>query len=706
MQRTLKGASAAFAAGMPGGTRGGKRPFWLRTFVTIAAVFVIGVLFGGWIEKEVYAASAPARSYAIRSMNESDRVLASGDGIFCIDDWSGASSQYFRFESCVVGKVSGFRLVSASTGKVMAARSAYSNAPVVPVARRTDINQVWLVQYMKNGSVELLSAANKRYCLTIKNGSKDPGVSLVLALNAHKHYQQWTLTPGTITSALVGGNHRTITVKAGLTRILPSDDGRIYLFALPAYASSPRSGVLLSSVKASQSVTLKAAINEDTASSILQKKLILARKYKGYYFPISNGYFVTNPEAAATNQKAFPAAKTKKGLKLTLDASSMKMAKELGVSHVVVDFPIEAFLNGYEHSYTYEGKTYQFSSLIDDRVNRLKELRKTGAVITGVFYLSNRTVTDCILPSALTGSRYNKATIFALNTANANRRRLEALFSCLAEVFTKNDILVANWIYGNEVNNYNVYHYAGKISYFLYHDALADGFRLFNTAVKSKWKNARTYLSLDHNWNLFFTVNGSYQGMALTADFNKDLAGEGKIHWDMTMHPYPSPEMDCRFWIRSAYVTNSGASGQITMANAKYFAEYIKRTYGNATHIIMSETGLCAVDQDGTEREKDQAAAVALAYYLTEFDENIDMIGIHREMDEAGSEWLLGLYEYDGLTFAKSSARPSAQVFKYMDTPQWESAVGKYIGRTGFTDWPTLVRSFGLGFKVNRLKGG
>ena len=124
--------------------------------------------------------------------------------------------------------------------------------------------------------------------------------------------------------------------------------------------------------------------------------------------------------------------------------------------------------------------------------------------------------------------------------------------------------------------------------------------------------------------------------MALTADFHKDLAGEGAVHWDLAMHPYPSPEMDCRFWNRTAFVTDSGSSGQITMANARAFAEYIKKTYGKSTHIIMSETGICALDQDGTNRVNDQAAAVALAYYLTEFDSNIDMIGIHREMDEAG----------------------------------------------------------------------
>ena len=706
MRRTLKEAPAFSAEIENGGTDRKKRPLWLRAFAAGGLIFLFCILFWMPAQAKVYADAAPARSYSIRSMNETDRVFMTGDGKFYLDDWSGASGQYFRFEKCRVGEVNGYRIVSAATGKAMAVRSVYARSPVFPTARRNDIGQVWLVQYMRNGSVEFLCAANRKYVLSIKGGSTDPGTELVLLKNNHKAYQQWTIAPGTITSATIGSNHRTVTVKAVFTRILPSDDGRIYLVALPPYAASPRSGRIVASVKAASAVTIKGDLGAGTEASLLQKKFLLARKFKGFYFSISNGFFLTNPENAATNQKAFPTAATKKGLKLMLNDPCINIAKTLRVSHAVVDFPIEAFLSGDSYSYVYEGRSYRFShAAIAGQAEHLRQLHENGVVVTGVFYLTNKTMTDCILPSAVSGSRFQNATICALNTANAGRKRLEALFSCLAEEFTKKEILVANWVYGNEENNYNVYHYAGDVSYFRYHDALADGFRLFNTAVKSKWKNARTYFSLDHNWNLWFEVPGSYQGMALTADFHKDLAGEGAVHWDLAMHPYPSPEMDCRFWNRTAFVTDSGSSGQITMANARAFAEYIKKTYGKSTHIIMSETGICALDQDGTNRVNDQAAAVALAYYLTEFDSNIDMIGIHREMDEAGSAWHLGLYEFDGLAFARSSARPAALVFAYMDTSKWEKYVGKYIRRTGFKDWPTFVRSFGLTFTESKFKG-
>lgn len=661
--------------------------------------FLFFLLFS--VPRRVEAASytPPSKSYSIRSLSDSDRVLAvEGETLFQAD-WAGGSGQYFRLQSTKVGGVSGYRILSVATGKAVTPQGVFAGANVTLAKSRADICQLWKVRYMRKGSIEFICVANTQLALSVKGGSKEPGTGLALQINKDKAYQNWVLAPGTIKSALIGTNHKTVTVKGTFTRVMPSDDGRIYLLALPPYSESPLSaGRVVASVNAATKVTIKANLNAGTADSLLQKKLFLARKYKGYYLPITNGYYITNPERASSNNRSFPKAETKKGLKLVLSDAALRTGQELNTSHVVVDFPIEAFLNGYGYSYEYEGKNYQFSTAITGYANRLREVRAMGAVVTGIFYLSNRSFTDCILPTAVSGIHYRDAVIFALNTANEGRKRLEALFSCLAEVFTKKDILVANWVYGNEVDQYNVYHYAGELSYFQYHEALAEGFRMFNTAVKSKWQNARTYLSLDHNWNLSFRLNGTYPGIQLTEDFDRDLRGEGAVHWDMAMHPYPSPEMDCRFWKRSFYVTDSGYTQQVTMANAKAFCAYIKATYGQDVHIIMSETGICAYDQYGTEYLEEQAAAVALAYYLAEFDPNIDMIGFHREMDEAGSAWRLGLYEYDGYRFLEESARPAATVFRYMDTPERQVYVDSYAKTAGYEDWPAAVSSFGLVF--------
>jgi hypothetical protein len=186
--------------------------------------------------------------------------------------------------------------------------------------------------------------------------------------------------------------------------------------------------------------------------------------------------------------------------------------------------------------------------------------------------------------------------------------------------------------------------------------------------------------------------------MKLTADFNTDLRRQGLVHWDMAMHPYPSPEQDCRFWNRVFTIENSGSSQQITMLNARYFAAYIKSTYGSTTRVIMSETGLSSVYQ-GHNFEGQQAASVAFAYYLAEFDPNIDMLAIHRDYDNSGETsggWWLGIYHSNG------SAKPSADVFKYMDTKNWNSHVSHYMNAHIGSNWKSQINGFNANFFNNK----
>jgi hypothetical protein len=418
---------------------------------------------------------------------------------------------------------------------------------------------------------------------------------------------------------------------------------------------------------------------------------------------------------ASTRLTAFPtpARKTKKGLKTTLRTVDINQAKALNCSHVVIDFPLEVFLSGSSYSYNYEGKTYNFSTSVTGYKNLIKQYSSAGIVVTGVFYLSNRSMTDYILPSAVSGARSGSGVIFALNTENSNRKKLEALFACLADEWTKDGCMVANWVFGNETGQYITYNYSGNISYDQYHEAFADAFRMFNASVKSRWRNARTYISLDHNWGFPNTSEWTktyrtYPGLYLTQDFNKDLKNQGGIHWDMAMHPYPSPEQDCKIWVRSSAVTNSGTSKQITPLNMSYFASYLKKTYGSGIHIILPESGLSS-KYGSVNQEDQQACAVAYSYYLAEFNSNIDMYGYHREMDKSGETaggWYMGFYHADGRdTYGKP--KKSADVFKYMDTSLTEKVSKSSLKVIGARKWSDLISGFTkkLAAKISLRKG-
>ena len=501
-----------------------------------------------------------------------------------------------------------------------------------------------------------------------------------------------------ITSCKITNSGTKVTVTATGTGTIGT---RIGLFPLASYTSSIKKGASASASATSKTIlSFSINLNKGNSSSVLQDKFVIAaQKSDGSWRICSNYFYIQNPNACASRTTAFPtsARGTKKGLKMSMTSDAqVTQAVNLRLSHVVVDFPIETFLDGSDLRYQYEGKSYYFSSAITDYKSRLTKLKKAGIVVTGVFYLSASGMTNYMMPSAA-GADKSSSLIFGINTKNSNRKRLEALFSCLADYWTKDGILVANWVFGNESNNYQAYNFCGNRSYSQYIVDYCEQFRLFNTAVKSVWSNARTYMSYDHNWNLSFNLSGSYNVRKMLISVNSCFESHGSIHWDIALHPYPSPEQDARFWNRSSYVENTTVTQQYTMLNIAKIAAYIKSKYGSSIHIILPETGFSSVYR-GQNMEKYQAAAVAYAYYKAEFNSNIDMIAIHRDLNdpsETAGGWYMGIYRN-----SFSSPKPAADVFKYMDTPSWKTHTAAYLKYIGdYTSWGQLVS----GFKSSRF---
>lgn len=617
-------------------------------------------------------------------------------------DYTGHAATSFKFVPVTYKSKSNYYYrIETNNGKVLDVNGgkAASGANIRQMPWTGAAGQIWFLTWNSDGTTTIGSALGSGYCLAISSATDKNKANIILASNKSQSHQKWYLAGQLIKSCSISSSdNNTVTVTSSGIKPL-SDDGKAYLFAVAPYQDTLSGASPLTSVSLQTSMTFKTKLNKSTSASLLQKKFYVAVKYKGKYRITSNGYYITNPQMASTRLTAFPtpARKTKKGLKTTLRTVDINQAKALNCSHVVLDFPLEVFLSGSSYSYNYEGKTYNFSTSVTGYKNLIKQYSSAGIVVTGVFYLSNRSMTDYILPSAVSGARSGSGVIFALNTENSNRKKLEALFACLADEWTKDGCMVANWVFGNETDQYITYNYSGNISYDQYHEAFADAFRMFNASVKSRWRNARTYISLDHNWGFPNTSEWTktyktYPGLYLTQDFDKDLKNQGGIHWDMAMHPYPSPEQDCKVWVRSSAVTNSGTSKQITPLNMSYFASYLKKTYGSGMHVILPESGLSS-KYGSTNQEDQQACAVAYSYYLAEFNSNIDMYGYHREMDKSGETsggWYMGLYHADGKdTYTKP--KKSADVFKYMDTKSYSSHVSSYMKKYLGTSWTSKI---------------
>ena len=68
------------------------------------------------------------------------------------------------------------------------------------------------------------------------------------------------------------------------------------------------------------------------------------------------------------------------------------------------------------------------------------------------------------------------------------------------------------------------------------------------------------------------------------------------------------------------------------MGNIQILTDYIRQKYGPKTRIILSEQGYTSV-QNGKNVEKLQAAAIAYSYLISESNNMIDSLIIHRQVD-------------------------------------------------------------------------
>ena len=651
----------------------------------------------------------------ISSLINTDRVFTAASSKFMSYDYSDTAMKKFVLEPVNISGSSHFwyKIVTtnnkvlgvstfntnSSAGSLKETAKRISNSLAVSEQAWTgSFAQMWHPQLMTDGTYIIRSGLDPSYVIDLKGESEDYRAYIQTYRDVGSVAQRWHLSSYTIKSCKISASdHNTVTLKATGSRVR-SDDKKAYLFAVEPYEHSLAGKSPIASASMTTQVTFTAGLNKNSPALLLQKKFYVAVKYCNIYRIVSNAYYITNPEAAATDLTAFPtpARGTKKGLKLGISDQDLAAAKNLRVSYACIDLVLDNFLSGSDYAYTYEGKTYYFSSEISRYKRQIRKYNDAGIVVTANIYLLSKRYPEFLQPEARNGSRLWESSAVAFNTRDEGRKRVEALFACIAEAFTTDGCRIANWGFGNEVNEYICFYYTGPVSYNLFHESLAEGYRMFNACIKSRWANARCYLSLDHNWNVSWPVKDSYMGMELVRYFNMDLQRQGRVHWDIAMHPYPAPEQDPRVWNRSWTVTDTDDTQQITMMNLAHWATYMKMTYGSDLHIILNETGLSST-YNGTEMLSEQAAGLALTYYLAEFNPNIDTMDYHRNIDDPGETaegWHLGLYYKPGSGWDYSRPKPSANVFRYMDSAAWASATNRYVSLTGRGSWAAWVPGF------------
>ena len=112
----------------------------------------------------------------------------------------------------------------------------------------------------------------------------------------------------------------------------------------------------------------------------------------------------------------------------------------------------------------------------------MKKLTAAGVEVTGVIYMqsvgASSEYAQYITPTGRDAASQG-ATLAGMNATEAGpRKKLEALFACLADAFSDPDCQIGNWVIGNEVDNPVNWNWCGGISEDQYIQQYADVYRM------------------------------------------------------------------------------------------------------------------------------------------------------------------------------------------------------------------------------------
>lgn len=479
-------------------------------------------------------------------------------------------------------------------------------------------------------------------------------------------------------------------VKATAKNRLKSYDDFYYLVSI-----DPDTGKILRAVANSdknKTVIFKTPVRDENGVNLINGKYALAVKSsKKQYKQISSAFFIKNPEAAADYTGAYPVTKSKKGIQGNTNT-------ELGVQQTFYNFDLNNILatSSYGQKYVYNGKTYYFSppSGLVHSVSTCNKMGITCSVQIMMSWPVNGKYKSLLFG---TKSKASPTNWYAINASTPQSRELvEAAFSFLAEYLANEDCHIDNWILGNEVNIHPQWYYAGNTGSEAFMKNYANTFRILYNSVKGRSKNSRVFICTDHTWK---NRCGDWGAKPFMDSFDSKIKAMNKnIQWNLAYHAYPSILYIPSTW-NDSYTTNNLGTDFVSPKNLNVLTDYVKKTYGKNTRIIISECGFT-----NANGESIQAAALAYSFYKAQFNDMIDAFIIRTEKDAPGET----LRRLDGVTIdaefglvsGTGKMRESYYVFKYMDTPQYAKYTNKYLKTIGASGWKNIIP----GFKDSTLK--
>lgn len=398
-------------------------------------------------------------------------------------------------------------------------------------------------------------------------------------------------------------------------------------------------------------------LNFGTASDRLYSKFVLAVFDGARYYAISEPSYITNPEVVARNKAPLKQPITKKGL--LLDGNLLSDALELGVKHTSINIAFHQIL-GEGIDYEYDGKTYHFNKAVIEGYDKIVDTMRTKDIMVTAIILNgwNENTPQLFLPGV---KKTAKANYYNFNASTPEGvETIKAIASFLAKRYSGAEGSVgkiSNWVIGNEINNNEVWNYAGERELSDYVREYMKAFRVFYTAVKSVNSNDRLYFSTDFFWNEPEPSLVKYGARDVIDTFGAMVRAGGDISWGLSYHPYPDPLTEPEFWDddETGRATESPDTIIVNFNNLHILTDHMNRPEllapdTSVRSIILSEQGFTSQSATRGDVEKLQAAALAYAYYLADSNPDIDAIIMNRQVDnvyETKTSVALGLWKCD-----------------------------------------------------------
>lgn len=511
-----------------------------------------------------------------------------------------------------------------------------------------------------------------------------------------------------ITSCLINGDKTSVTVKALVNGDMTGTDGVLYLVEQKPYQKNLEGRVdYVGKSSMASEVTYQFSLNRNSADDRLYSRFVIAVWDGQKYIEVSEPYYITNPEAVASNTDPFNQPLTKKGL--AIEINMLADAFDLGVKHVGTNIAFHQIL-GEGIEYQYDGETYHFDKrIMEDYDRTISALSGKGMTVTAIILNGwNDATPDLIYP----GTKKSSNAFYYLFNAHTEKgyKQTRAIASFLADRYSgkyPNCGKISNWIIGNEINNQQ-WNYTGPWDLNSYVQAYQDAFRVIYTAIKSTSANDRVYFSLDYNWNAEIDNKLKYGGKNIVDTFNAIASKQGQIDWGLAYHPYPAPMTEPEFWddANTGWITNDFNSPVINFANLNLLTDYMSQTAfrtpaGDVRHIILTEEGFTAKSPTRGEIPQIQAAAFAYSYYLVDSNPYIDAYILSRQVDappEVRSGLAFGLWECEmgqGDTIKATKRRKIWQVFRDIDKKK-DTLEATEFAKTiiGIEKWSDVVPNF------------